>query len=47
MTERREATGASAGGTGVDAEVDALLEAAAEQPRVHAVPDRRDILDLQ
>jgi len=45
MTEGREATGA--GGNGVDAEVDALLDAAAEQRPVHAPPARRDSLDLQ
>src|SRR6185295_2144654 len=47
MTEGRETTGAGAGGNGVDAEVDALLDAAAEQPRVHPLPARRDSLDLQ
>lgn len=47
MTEGRETTGAGAGGNGVDAEVDALLDAAAEHARVHASPARRDSLDLQ
>jgi len=43
MSERREATG----GNGVDAEVDALLDAAAERPGPHATPARRDPLDFQ
>jgi phosphate transport system protein len=48
MTEGREATGAGGvGGNGVDAEVDALLDAAAEQRPTHAAPARRDSLDLQ
>lgn len=47
MTEGREATGAGAGGNGVDAEVDALLDAATEHREVHALPARRDSLDLQ
>jgi phosphate transport system protein len=47
MTEGREATGAGAGANGVDAEVDALLDAATEHREVHALPARRDSLDLQ
>ena len=43
MTEPREATG----GNGVDAEVEALLDAAGERPGPHAAPARRDPLDLQ
>ena len=43
MSEAREPLA----GNGVDAEVDALLDAAAEQRPVHAPPARRDSLDLQ
>jgi phosphate transport system protein len=43
MSEAREPLA----GNGVDAEVDALLDAAAERPEPHVVPARRDPLDLQ